>query len=1139
MSTDPTATVPAPAPLADEAQRIRLREDLDTTFFVQAGAGSGKSTAMVGRILTLIDSGIDILSIAAITFTEKAALELRGKIRAALQQEAPSELSRTRRAAALVDLDSSPIGTIHSFCQRILRTHPLEAGLPPRLEVEDDAQSASSHAMVVRRLLRETLEDPTHAEGLVELQQAGMGRGRLAEFAEELLKNWHLTEAWLAAEDPRSAMRAEQVRAAVRAYLRTSEEALASLDYECKRSLTTADELRPTVEQLTAALDASVHPGLQDCALSASEARRLLEAVSATKQIARYKDKRWGSIERTVEVFTSINDLRASLIGQLVDALLLPILQDLATRMVAAVRERIRSGRLEFLDLLVLSRDLLRHPEHHARIHADLHRQYARILIDEFQDTDPLQAELLVRIAAESSQPEAPWESLMIAPGHLFVVGDPKQSIYRFRRADIAVYERVRETVLASGGDVVSLTTNFRSDAGVLDWVNAVFSETMTAKPGVQSAFEALAPRPGAPRGIEPIVLSYAVSDAKGFPAARNAEELAAAVAQLLEEPGPDGAPLRPQDIAILLRTRAHLGEIEDALDARGIEFRTEASNLIYGTMEVRELILLLRAAANPADTGAIILALRTSLLGCGDDDLAHWRLAGGGWSLRHDDHDLPAGIDEDHPVAQGLSELARLRLDARTRQPADLLQGLIDTHLVDAVLLDSPRHRDLVRRLTFIVDQARAWWESEHGSLREYLGFVAQQDSDNASKETVLDEQDSSAVRLLTMHSAKGLEFPAVVLSTTRSVSITSAPLLWDAQGRPVMAIGEDLHGSGYSAVQEDEKVALSAENLRQMYVATTRAEHRIIVPSYAAADEEKEKEKEKEKGKKQQKKKIDGEPTPLKAFLNRAHDLSTPAAEHDEAGLVSRYRTDAPVTAPSWRTAWEESRRTWQEASSQPLTRAVTSIAHAPGAVDVAQQEGAALSAPDALVPTQPTQEAPAAIDTAADASDDTTRLDIIESGTAIGTALHRILELTRLDANADVPALVTQVAGPDSNLSADRLIDMAQWALGSKPLLEARASGRFWFELDVVSPGDAHVGGPEPAVLVGRADLAYVGADGRLNVVDFKSDTSVTRQRREEYGIQVRRYLAEISRVTGLPAGCALLLFAAPEMRRCEEA
>ena len=322
-------------------------------------------------------------------------------------------------------------------------------------------------------------------------------------------------------------------------------------------------------------------------------------------------------------------------------AALRPLALELRDFTIGSAEERRVDGRLDFHDLLVLARRLLRGPDGPA-VRRRLGDRYRRLLLDEFQDTDPIQIDLAVLIASDSPDAaDRPWHDVPVAPGRLFVVGDPKQSIYRFRRADIGLFLRARDTL----GEVLALTTNFRTTRPVIEWVNHVFGRLIEAEEGSQPAYQALDPAPGSdapPDGAPVVVLGRDKHD--DGPKAevlreREADDVADAVLTActwqVREPGGYGAPRWRRaglgDITILLPARTSLPALERALEDRDIPYRAEASSLVYATQEVRDLLLAARALADPTDELALAATLRSPLFGCGDDDLFTYGVVHGG----------------------------------------------------------------------------------------------------------------------------------------------------------------------------------------------------------------------------------------------------------------------------------------------------------------------------------------------------------------------------------------------------------------------------------------------------------------------------------------------------------------------------
>ena len=333
--------------------------------------------------------------------------------------------------------------------------------------------------------------------------------------------------------------------------------------------------------------------------------------------------------------------------------------------------------------------------------------------------------------------------------------------------------------------DIVSLTTNFRSTVPVISWVNQVFGALIAAEPRIQPEYQPLDAAPGRQEwdpADGPGAFVFAdTTDVTDDEADLSSSELARTreardVAQIIYTAVTDGwrkevragdgyahEPIALRDICILIPSRTVLPYLERSLDDAGIEFRSEASSLVYSTQEVHDLLLAARALANTADEAALVGALRTPLFGRGDDDLLRWKAAGGRWNWYGDP---PAGQWES-PVAAGLRYLRGVWFELGQLTPGRLLSKLAVDRRVFEVSMDSPRHRDVWRRLRFVVDQAHAWYEEDRGSLREFLDWAATQQEETARvAEAVLPEIGVNAVRIMTIHAAKGLHFPMVVLA-------------------------------------------------------------------------------------------------------------------------------------------------------------------------------------------------------------------------------------------------------------------------------------------------------------------------------------------------------------------------------------
>jgi hypothetical protein len=496
----------------DQPARDRIVEDLGSTLFVEAGAGSGKTSALVDRILALVGSGsVELQSLAAITFTERAAAELRYRLRRKLEERAEQTTEvevADRYRLALEQLDAAAVGTLHAFAQRLLTEHPIEAGLPPRLEVLDEVSSAVAFDERWRVFLDELLADVSLGRPLLLLEACGVRVEDLPAVASVFEDNWDLV-AERATDAGGSVPSVQPMVAPVFAEIR---------DICATQCLDPGDALRRRLNEVG------------DWATRTAAIADEVELLTALDREGDPKPPsfRARSLGRSGNYRCDVTELRQRLLaaGELIDEVRAQVAQACIVQLEArikaftlkAARERRQAGALEFHDLLVLARELLRDRRHGPAVRSRLHERYRRLLLDESQDTDPIQLELAVRIAAAEPEAEAtgsaPWVDLEVSPGQLFFVGDPKQSIYRFRRADIAMFLAAKERFGDDIGGLVELTANFRTTEPVIEWVNAVFGRLLIPSAGSglpvesQPSYVPLqAVRPEAPAGPPVTVL--------------------------------------------------------------------------------------------------------------------------------------------------------------------------------------------------------------------------------------------------------------------------------------------------------------------------------------------------------------------------------------------------------------------------------------------------------------------------------------------------------------------------------------------------------------------------------------------------------------------------------------------------------
>ena len=1072
----------------DQRDRERIRDELDRNLFVEAGAGAGKTSSLVGRIVELVRSGVAIGAIAAITFTEKAAADLRHRLRGALEDAAAAAADSSQRdrfQAALDELDHAPIGTLHAFARRLLNEFPVAARLPPGFSVLDELESGLAFEERWEDLLERLLEHPHPAGGVL---QGGIELVQLCDFDDFGLHktfrrvavgfhdNWDLVEARVDTAEPVPwTIDITRLTALVEA---ASQVATPPDDTQAG----CVDALGVWAAKLQS--EATTIERLMTCA---AIAKRFANA-NRTGNKANWRS--YGGDAALDELRDRELEIHAAAECQLEAA------RNYRTRLVGAIlgrwvlgsaQARAADGTVEFHDLLVLARRLVStQPE----IRAALHRRYKRLLLDEFQDTDPIQLEIAVRLAAAPDDPaqSQDWTSLVPLAGRLFIVGDPKQSIYRFRRADIAQYLRAAEQV---GADGATLSANFRSSAPVIRWVNHVFGQLIQAQPDAQPAYQPLtACRPhhlehGSVHLIglgEHADLADQRANAEDL-RWREAAEAADAAATALHERWlvTDHAThelreCRPGDVTILLPARTSLAALEAALVARDIPYRAENSSVVYTTTEIRHVMLALQAADDSTDELALIAALRSGLYGCSDVELYEWRARGGSWSFWRQPPDALAG----HPVAAAIAHVRSLAERSTWTSPADLIAALVDERRLADAVLDSPEARDVWRRIRYVIEQARAWGDAGGHGLRRYLAWARLQAAESRTADTILPEHDYDAVRIMTVHAAKGLEFPITIVSglTTEPMGRPAHSVVWH-NGTWTIA---GKHGDEiYDDFKPIDEQMSDAERRRLLYVACTRAIDHLVVSLH----------------------RLPPKPTMTANRMPSATLLASGGAADDDAGARALTPNPGGFTVPrvapdelDWSdmAAWEAERQRALGVASRRLTVSATRLAedlawHDPGA---ASDEGLRKDAVDLELP--PWQRG--------------------RYGTAVGRAVHGTLQFCDLGDGHDIDGLAAAQCAAEGIIGLEQSVAALARSALTAPAVRAALAGEHHRELFVAAPiGDR--------VLEGYVDLLVRSPDGYV-IVDYKTDAWRTGAHRAEriarYRRQLAAYAVALEHVTG---------------------
>jgi ATP-dependent helicase/nuclease subunit A len=848
--------------LDDRDARRAICDDLDDTLVVEAAAGTGKTTELITRILRVLETGrATMVGIVAVTFTDKAAGELKLRLRETLEHRraaATSDAVRARLELALETLEEAHVNTIHGFCAELLRERPVEACVDPLFAVLTEPQADRLYTRAFRAWLQEALQAPPEGlrRALRRTSFPTFGSGESSGPIDRLRGAGRLLADWRDFPHPWQRPPFDRAGEIVRHI-----DALHQLAELTAAATSTRDNLfvdTDAVRRLSRQIQLEQSFGQTD--LDAWEARLVDltrdRGFSRTRKGSGY---RYGKSVNRTDVLAARDALFADLQQFRKDAdadLAACLQQELAGATARYQALKRASGSLDFADLLARARDLIKTND---AVRSHLQRKFSRIFVDEFQDTDPIQAEILLLLAND-------------VPGKLFIVGDPKQAIYRFRGTDVATYWDVKQQLAARGGRVLQLTTSYRSVPAIQKFVNAAFAAEM-----IENAASRQAPYiPLSPSRSEDLSQPAVVALPVPKPYSRYGplrpsgkaidgslpDAVGAFIAWLVEKSGwtvsekqPDGTetrvPLQPRHVAVLFRRFVSFGEdmtrrYVDAIEARGVPHLLVGGKAFHGREEVETIRAALAAIEWPDDELSVFATLKGSLFAIDDELLLEYR---------HRFKPLPfhpfripkelggnSGVDlalsgdpVGHlmPIADGLRLLQQLHRARNYRPVADTIGRLLDETRAHVGFILRPAGEQALANVLHVAELARQYEASGGISFRGFIDELRSAAASEAAEAPIL-EEGSDGVRLMTVHKAKGLEFPVVILAdlTCRMSRGDASRHLDPSKRLCAMKIGGWAPREVY--LHEAEEVACDeAEGVRLAYVAATRARDLLVVPA------------------------------------------------------------------------------------------------------------------------------------------------------------------------------------------------------------------------------------------------------------------------------------------------------------------
>ncbi len=848
----------------DTLSRSRIVSEIGENFFVEAGAGSGKTTMLVNRMVAMVEAGIGIEKICAITFTKAAAGEFydrfqktlieRSRAGAAASAALPGSLQpptdRTRElcSEALKKIDLCFMGTIDAFCGMVLSEHPSEAGIPSDSSIVSDEDAA-----VVYKQQYVKICAGEYGEELKALSKTfqALHRGAQDVFVKGisfLMDNrnvcFHFHEAEAADIDKDFARDRQELIRALKCLLDHPE-----LKYSGNAPSREAWESLPDTYNAIRRRWSSNYPGLLYALKSLKNIRLLPEALDryAVSLGSLFVPGGKGKKPKWLEYASSEEGGICEKLEKLRYDASMTFLAKCVPVMEQAMRDK---GMLTFFDYLYYLRNMLRKDaEGDGKLIRYIYDRHSYFLIDEFQDTNPLQAEVFFYLSSEHPVPK--WSECVPRKGSLFIVGDPKQSIYRFRSADVTSFLKVKRLFEANGGAILSLSRNFRSTRMLCEYYNRVFADLLPEETVNQSRFEEI-PLPEAAEGEFRGVYTYKAYVGKA--AAENPDmsdpvRIADIIERLVNnrdyqlrgKTEKAERPIRYSDFMVITYGKKKLGPIMAELDARDIPTRVEGDVPFAENEALRGICSIFTAVADADDTLALYGALTGKLIALTKEEILRYRAAGGTVSLRADTAAVSSRETAVRRVLEKIEGLRDLHRRAARLSPAALFARIMDEFRVyRAVSAENP---EVVYYALELMRNAER--SGQVVSLKDGAVFLAGLIAGLSGEERCLSlDSDKDCVHMANLHKVKGLEAPIIILAAASDRVFPATYRMThgeDGSDGYLFSLGSERGENGRSQTyfrtdefedeKEEENEALKAEDKRLVYVAATRARNALIL--------------------------------------------------------------------------------------------------------------------------------------------------------------------------------------------------------------------------------------------------------------------------------------------------------------------
>lgn len=1074
--------------LTDEQKNASLTRNKNVV--VTAGAGSGKTRTLVARYALLLSEGYDLRNIIAITFNEKATNEMRSRVRDTLSQLASLakyEDDQTFWGDLSGRMDSARISTFHSLYAEILRENPVEAQIDPLFQIVDEAEQD----MLSNQIIEDTMHSVLTQSKYISLLSVYEIKDLKELFKFLFKKRLEVQEAFKKPFDPdkvvstalSSLMGNYEICTAISELRSMSqremlEDAGETLSTQVQDFLATWSDAVKALEQGNPVSCANFLFHARHDYLKKSSGKKGCE----TKELVSRLQELFDELLKPIYEIASDENLTTIRDAQLHHLETLSLVKEVFFLMLNSYKDNLRQrGLLDFDDLEEGAIRVLQNPF----VRQKWQTQVGALLVDEFQDTNQLQRQVV--------------EALTGDPGKLFVVGDAKQSIYRFRKADVSVFRNIRKDTELSQGSIIDLTETFRAHKALLEPMNEILRRIMGEKEDPSrfffEPFQALKSNIKGPReGIKPPFIEFVLGFGDSASTARPAG--ARALATRLLELRKEGQFKEWSDVTLLFRAATGFPDYENAFEEADIPFITIAGKGFYERPEIRDVLNILRALANPTDDLAMAGLLRSPAFGLSDTALYQMRRVGKSKTssfLTALQGNLSSLSEIDQLYAQRTLRILNELLPEVDRTPiAALLKKLINLTNYRAILASGRGSGRLWRNLDKLLIDAQA---SDQVNVRDFLDYLSII-RDAGTREGEAPAEVIGAVRLMTIHKAKGLEFPIVVLAdASRSPSNSSDPALIYHESIVLETKPPSLISK--LAKQQDDQED-DAEEQRILYVALTRAQQKLIINGHIT------------KTSKKNNFSAGGWMKELLEVLKIDPDIAQQNAGEEQIIQIDADHSARLMVMPEefdLMKAEPQEKEELQEPSNEtPLFKSLTEAT-----------EQASIEESEIDEEQEPTLQG-AVTGTSGEENFDS------ELGKIVGKMVHKAVELTRFPGDPLLAPLFETMAynaGLSLQVQRETAINRAIILLKrfkSHPIADEIANATMCYH---EVPYTNMVG--ERAV-TGYIDLLYKNEAG-WQILDFKSDTiqndSQLTELTEKYSAQMKRYAKAVKEILGQSA------------------